>query len=169
MANTTSRGKVQFGHFVGSVFILIISTFGFFVVDLGWAKEDYIIEHNIQPTFHPVQKGVFFDSEGYYSKPEVSYDEIGDSFQSVLWHTVFFLVLYPLFGRFLVFIGQGLTALFNELAKGLNFVSDNKPMEFKDWDPTLVIYGTVLAPVTLISIPILLTANLLLFVYKYLS
>ena len=162
------RKKAEFGHFLLCMFILIVSTIGFYVWDLEKAKQDYIVEHNVPDNYHRAQKGIIWDDNAYYTKPQLAYDQIGDKFQSVLWHTFLFLIFYPLFGRLLVLLAQGLTSLFDALAKDLNIQIDRQPVAFNNWTPEIVLYGAVLSPITAIAIGLLLIANLLMFIYRFL-
>ena len=162
------RKKAKFGHFLVCVFIVIVSTVGFYFWDLEQAKVEYINENNIPQIYHPADETWIIGHDAYYTQPELAYNEIGDKFKSVLWHSFFFLLLYPLLGRFFVLIAQGLTSLFDTLAEDLNIRLDEKLTKLDSWTPELILYGAVLSPITILSIGLLIIANLLMFIYRFL-
>lgn len=163
------RKKAYFGNFLFCIALLIASTIGFYFLDLEKAKDSYRIENHLADIRHPADTRWLFGHDEYYTKPDVTIDQLGSKHTYVILLTFVFLILYPLFGRLLVLLSQGLTSLFDTLAKDLNLTFDGEPFSFGDWSPDVIIYGAVLPPLTACVIILLLIANLLMFIYRFLT
>jgi hypothetical protein len=161
------RKKAKFGNFLICMVLLIGSTIGFYFFDLERAKDDYRIENQIPDIRHPADTG-WFGHDEYYTKAEITIEQLARKHNTVLILTVIFLFLYPLFGRLLVLFAQGLTFMFDTLAKDLNINSDSKQFSFGNWSPNVILYLAVLPPLTAFAIGLLLIANLLMFIYRFL-
>jgi hypothetical protein len=115
------KPKASLLNFLVCMAILLISNLVFYVNILEAAKQKYIIDYKVPDIYHPESEwigpfGGHHYQAAYNTKPELSYQQIGNSFYVVMFLTALFFIVYPVVGRILVYFSQILTAIFDKLS-----------------------------------------------------
>jgi|SRR6185436_1946651 len=163
-----NKKKLNFLSFLICVCILLVSAIIYHHIILEHAKEKYRIENNMPDIRHPEEKGMFGKAE-YYSKPEVSIEDIGGEYNMILLYTFLFLFVYPFIGRIVISLSQSMSAYFDKLCGDMELTLVDEKFKLNRWDADTILYCSVLLPVAITIATFLILSIFLLLIYKHLN